>query len=242
MSPDSLLSKAVARPRRTALVVLVLAMLGISVTGIALLWSQQQAIITCNDLAWAVDQGDELSFSVDVAGSESSWFGEHYSTEFNWSSGNVTMRIAELPVLPASADRSIFVSEVVLPIKLQCLSVEVPQNYSTLLVGVLSRFFLPVGCWDELDLMFEDDLPSVSHYPEADGLEYGTLYCAGQFANDIFEFSQRRYESRFPNWSTETWTGSTSAETGIPIAATYSDSNPGCTGSSYLTMWITLNP
>jgi hypothetical protein len=227
--------------RRVGLVVLILAMVGISVTGIVIRF-QQQAVVTCDGLAWSTSEGDKFSFSVSVTGSRSSWYGEHYSTVFNWSSGNVTVGIVELPELPLSADRSYLLEEIVLPTKLECLSVEVPQNYSTMLVSVLSRFFLPTGCWDSLDLMFDDDLPSVSHYPEADGIEYNTLYCSGLLDNGIFHFGQKMFESRFPNWSTETWTGSISTVSGIPMEATFIDSRPSCTSSFYLNMAITLNP
>ena len=180
----------------------------ISISMVSLVGLQYQGvIITGTDLTWNFNAGDELSISVNVTGSESSWYGEDYHKDFNWSSDNITLRILELPEIPNTVDMDTFITDIIRSTKTQCISTEIPSNYSTLLVSLLSKFLLPIGSWDSLDSMFDDDLPTAGGYPDLNELEFDTDYFVGQIFEGHFFLRLRRYESRFPNWSTETWRG-----------------------------------
>lgn len=223
------------------LVVLIIGSIGISAVTFMVLQSQRGVIISGTDLTWAFNEGDEISFSVNVTGSESSWYGAYYSTVFNWSSDNVTLRILELPEIPSSVDKSLFITDIIAPIKIQCISTHIPQNYSSILVLLLSKFLIPTGSWDMLDLMFDDNLPSTGGYPPLYDLEFDTEYFAGIFYDSSFYLGLRRFGDRFPNWSTETWTGWIDFESGIPTVATYQKYVPDCTALSSISMNVMLN-
>ena len=193
-----------------------------------------------SNLKWAVNEGDEFSFSVNVEGSESVWYGAVTSYEYNWSSDNITIRIIELPEIPRPIDKDTFITDVISPVKIQCISTEIPENYTPILVSLLSKFLLPIGSWDLLDMLFDDSLPSEGN-PWTNDLEFDTDYFAGNLTQSNFYFGQIRFGNYFPNWSTSRWNGWSNLETGIPESATYSKSNPMCTSSSYLAMSVMLN-
>ena len=227
--------------KKNLLVVLVVSTIGISMVSLVGLQANLGVIITGTDLTWNINEGDELSFTVNVTGTESSWYGETTSTEFNWSSDNVTLRILELPEFPNTVGKDTFIADIMRPTKIQCVSSEIPQNYSQMLISLLSRFLLPTGSWDLLDSMFDDDLPTAGGYPDLNDLEFDTDYFVGQIFEERFYLGLRRYESRFPNWSTETWRGWIDLETGIPDVATYEKHVPDCTASYSISMTVKLN-
>ena len=227
--------------KKKLLVILIIAIIGISSVTLLVLQDQRGVIISGTDLTWAFNEGDEISFAVNVTGSESSWYGEYTSTDFNWSLDNVTLRILELPEIPSSVDMNTFIIDIIRPTKIQCISTEIPQNYSTILVSLLSKFLLPTESWDMLDLMFDDSLPTAGGYPPLNDLEFDTDYFAGIFYDSSFYLGLRRFGNRFPNWSTETWTGWIDLESGIPDVATYQKYAPDCTASFSLSMNIAIN-
>jgi len=126
-------------------------------------------------------------------------------------------------------------------LKLQCISTEIPQNYSTLLVSLVSAFLFPTGSWNLLDMMFNDSLPTTPGYPTLFDVEFDTDYYTGQIYESSFYFGQRRFGDRFPNWSTETRQAWIALETGIPHTITYSKGVPDCTASFFLHMNVTIN-
>jgi hypothetical protein len=227
--------------KKKLLVVLVVGTIGISTLFLVGLQINIGVIITGADLSWSFAEGDELSFSVNVTGTESSWYGEDYHKDFNWSSDNITLRILELPEIPNTVGKDAFIADIIGPTKIQCISNEIPSNYSTLLVSLLSKFFLPIGSWDSLDLMFDDDLPSAGGYPPLNDVEFDTNYFAGIFYDSSFYVGIRKFGDRFPNWSTESWHGWINLETGIPDAAVYSKSVPDCTASFFISMNVAIN-
>ncbi|MBY8998209.1 MAG: hypothetical protein KGD60_10780 [Candidatus Thorarchaeota archaeon] len=227
--------------KKNLLVVLVISTIGISAVSLVGLQANLGVIITGTDLTWSINEGDELSFTVNVTGTESSWYGETTSTEFNWSSDNVTLRILELPDFPNTVGKDTFIADIMRPTKIQCISNNIPSNYSTLLVSLLSKFLLPTGSWDMLDSMFDDDLPTAGGYPDLNDLEFDTDYFAGQIFEGRFYLGLRRYESRFPNWGTESWHGWINLETGIPTTAVYNKAVPDCTASFFLSMNVAIN-
>ncbi len=227
--------------KKRLLVVLIIGTIGISAVTFMVLQSQRGVIISGTNLTWAFNEGDEISFAVNVTGSESSWYGENTFTEFNWSSDNVTLRVLELPEIPSSVDKNLFITDIIVPTKIQCISTEIPQNYSSLLVSILSKFLLPTESWDMLDLMFDDSLPTAGGYPPLNDLEFDTDYFAGIFYDSSFYLGLRRFSDRFPNWSTETWTGWIDLESGIPDVVTYQKYVPDCTASYSISMSVRMN-
>ena len=227
--------------KKKLFVVLIIGTIGISTITLVVLQAQRGVIISGTALTWAFNEGDEISFTVNVTGSESSWYGEYKFTEFNWFSDNVTLRVLELPEIPSSVDKNTFIIDIIRPTKIQCVSTEIPQNYSSIIVSLLSNLLIPTGSWDMLDLMFDDTLPSAGGYPTLNDLEFDTDYFAGTYYDTNFYFGLRRFGNRFPNWSTETWTGSIDFDSGIPDVATYQKDVPDCTASYSISIIVSLN-
>lgn len=228
--------------RKKPLVVLIIGIIGFSMVALVGYRFHLGVIIAGTDLEWIFSEGDEFSVFVNVTGSQSSWYGETTYSTFNWSSDNITVQILELPEIPYAVDMNTLITDIIRPMKIQCLSSEIPQNYSSILISLLSKLLLPVGSWDSLDSMLDDSLPSSSGYPTLNDLEFDTDYFAGQISEGIFYFGIKRFGDRFPNWGTESWCGSINLETGLPITADYRDSKPDCTASYFLSMFVRFNP
>jgi len=226
--------------RSKVIVLTIIAIISLSTITFQVLQNQQGVILSGSNLTWAVNEGDEFSFSVNVEGSESSWMGEQTYYEYNWSSENIIIQILELPEIPSTIDKNTFIVDILGPVKVQCLSTDIPGNYSSLLVSLLSKFLLPVGSWDVLDKMFDDNLPLEGN-PWTENLEFDTDYFAGNLTESNFYMAQIRFTEYFPNWSTVRWKGWSSLDIGLPEYATYINSAPMCTSSSSFSMSVTLN-
>ena len=228
--------------KKKSLVVLIIGAIGFSM--LAILWFQAQSEVAIDgtDLEWNISEDDEFSVFVNITGSQSSWYGENTYSTFNWSSDSVIIRILELPEIPSTVDTNTIIFDIIRPMKIQCISNEISQNYSSILTSLLSKLVLPTGSWDSIDSMFDDSLPVSGGYPTLSDLEFDTDYFAGKISEGCFYFGIRRFASRFPNWETESWYGLINLETGIPITANYRDSKPDCTASYSLSMYVEFNP
>jgi len=61
--------------KKTLLVILTIITISMSTISLVGLQFPQAIIISGTDLAWTFSEGDDFSFSVNVTGSESSWYG-----------------------------------------------------------------------------------------------------------------------------------------------------------------------
>jgi hypothetical protein len=227
--------------KKKILVIAIIAVISFSTITLAVFQLQQGPRISGSNLSWTFNEDDELSFSVSVTGSYSDWTGETTSTEYNWSSDNVTIRIIELPEIPSTLDTTTFITNIICPTKIQVLSTDIPVAYSNTLVALLSKFLVPVGSWELLDRMFDDSLPSSGGYPTLNDLEFDTDYYAGVLSESDFYLGVRRFGDLFPNWKTTSWRGWINLESGIPDTAVYTMTAPMCTSSSSMSMSVGIN-
>ncbi|MFW9921397.1 MAG: hypothetical protein ACFFED_17485 [Candidatus Thorarchaeota archaeon] len=192
-------------------------------------------VLDVKGFEWAVDEGLTLLVNITVsayANYSMSIPELSYNRTTSWA--NVSFILNHLIPLSSYTSQEEFILEVVEAIKVSCSENDFPENYSLLLTRLLSYFIIPVGEWQWLDDIFNDEYNGSYYYSDETEIHYVTRFDADQF---LFQKVER--EPVFPNWYTNSWSGWINMSTGIPSFALFSSSKPDCTGSSSLIMNVT---
>jgi hypothetical protein len=138
------------------------------------------------------------------------------SYTYNWSSENVSLRLIELPEFPEIIDNETFVTDIIESVKIQCITTDIPDNYSSQVVLVVSKFLLPVGPWSLLEQMLGNPNPTHTSCMTSDSCDFEIDYYSGTYSESDFLLTSERLVNLFPNCGRVTTHGWISLETGVP--------------------------
>jgi len=198
------------------------------VVGVGVLVAMRPAPIATPDFEWGVHIGDSFRYEIAIHGNYPlAGRLSHQTFEEMLLINGTTIRanVTSLPPLDGITNSSSFFSEVVNVSKVICVfdnGSEIHNDTEAILVPAISGCILPIGGWQYIDSLYQDEIP---YFSSSLQLMVSRLY------PDHFFFGYILSNNIDSNWG---WYGNVSLSNGAPISVMWKNNH------QYLTVYLEL--